>query len=352
MITTVDSRLSTDSTLSEQIIAIGLVLAFCYTASSVVVTLLVSILIAYLLDPAVEWMERIRVPRTLGSLLVVVLALGLLGLLAWLLLERLDDFWVNWPRYRQPLRDVALAVERKLEIFEARVSEIAPQPTGHNVVQVAEPHPARTILFDRLGSLYSGVLGTSFVPFLVFFMLAGKTRAYHSTLQLFPFMDRTRIKGILDQVSATLRSYMLGIAMVALFLVLASSLFFWAVGMDYPFLTGLASGLLNLIPYIGVVAAWLPPLLIGLRQYHTLAPFLGLAAMLTFFHIIAGNVLFPALVGRRVRLNAVAVTVSLLFWGWMWGAIGLLLGIPITATLKVICDNNDSWRPVGRWLGY
>jgi predicted PurR-regulated permease PerM len=352
MMTTVESRFSTDSTLGETILAIGLVLAFCYFASGVVVTLLVSILIAYLLDPAVEWMERVRIPRTLGALLVVMLALAFLGLLAWLLIERLDDFWVNWPKYRQPLHDAASAIDRRLDIFEARVSEIAPQQTGRNVVQLAEPHPARNILFERLGSLYSAALGTSFVPFLVFFMLAGKTRAYHSTLQLFPFMDRTRIKGILDEVSATLRSYMLGIAMVGAFLVVASSLFFWAVGLDYPILTGLASGLFNLIPYIGSVASLVPPFFIGLRQYHTLPPYLGIAAMLLFFHIVAGNVLFPALVGRRVRLNAVAVTVSLLFWGWMWGGIGLLLGIPITATLKVICDNNDSWRPVGRWLGY
>jgi len=59
----------------------------------------------------------------------------------------------------------------------------------------------------------------------------------------------------------------------------------------------------------------------------------------------------PALVGKRVHLNALAVTVALLFWGWLWGAMGLILAIPITATLKVICDNMESWQPAGRWLG-
>jgi len=59
----------------------------------------------------------------------------------------------------------------------------------------------------------------------------------------------------------------------------------------------------------------------------------------------------PALVGKRVHLNALAVTVALLFWGWLWGAMGLILAIPITATLKVICDNVESWQPTGRWLG-
>ncbi len=148
-----------------------------------------------------------------------------------------------------------------------------------------------------------------------------------------------------------LRSYVVGTALVGVILVLSSWLFFWAIGLDYAFLIGLVSGTLNLVPYIGTVLAWLPPLMIGLKQYHTVGPFFGIAGMLTFIHLIAANVLTPAIVGRRVHLNAVAVTVALLFWGWMWGAIGLLLAIPITATIKVICDHVEDWQPMGRWLG-
>jgi predicted PurR-regulated permease PerM len=299
----------------------------------------------------VNAMEKIRLPRTLGALLIVLLSLAVLVFLGWVLLGRLDDFWTNWPKYRQPLREMATEIQHKLEIFEARVSEITPQERPmHGVVQVAQ-HPVRDIIFERLGSLYYAILGASFVPFLVFFMLASKSRVYHATLQLFPFMDRTRVKAALDDVGATLRSYVVGIVMVGMFLVVVSWIFFWAIGIDYPFLTGLVSGSVNLIPYIGTVFAWLPPLLIGVQQFHSLTPFLGIAAMLTFFHVIAANVLFPALVGRRVQLNAVAVTAALLFWGWMWGAIGLLLAIPITATVKVVCDHVDAWRPIGRWLG-
>jgi predicted PurR-regulated permease PerM len=73
--------------------------------------------------------------------------------------------------------------------------------------------------------------------------------------------------------------------------------------------------------------------------------------MLMFLHLITANLLFPAMVGRRVHLNALAVTVALLFWGWIWGGAGLILAIPITATIKVLCDNIENLQPVGRWLG-
>jgi predicted PurR-regulated permease PerM len=99
------------------------------------------------------------------------------------------------------------------------------------------------------------------------------------------------------------------------------------------------------------VMAWVPPLLIGLKQYHTVGPFIGIFAMLTLFHVIGANLLIPALVGWRIRLNALALTISLLFWGFLWGGMGFILAIPITAVIKVICDHVESCQPIGRWLG-
>jgi len=180
--------------------------------------------------------------------------------------------------------------------------------------------------------------------------LAAKRQVWHATMQLFPAGERTQVKETLADVTQVLRGYVIGTALVGLILVLASWLFFLAMGLEFPFLAGLVSGLCNLVPYLGVILSWIPPLLIGLEQFHTAGPFVGIFAMLAFFHIVTANLLIPALVGWRVRLNALALTVSLLFWGWLWGGVGLVLAIPITAVLKVICDHVESLQPVGRWL--
>jgi predicted PurR-regulated permease PerM len=344
-------RTTIGSSPSGRIIAGGIVIGFCYWASSVLVTLLVAVLLAYFLDPVVSWLEDWRIPRALGALLIVVLTLTLLFSLAWALVTRMDQFGADWPKYRAPLRAAASAIEKKLEGIEQRVSEISPEDRSRTVVQVYDSHSVRNTLLSRLGSLYTAVLAATFVPFLVFFMLAAKRQVWHATMQLFPARDRTQVKLTLDEVSVTLRSYVIGTALVGVILVLASWLFFWSIGLDYPFLAALVSGLMNLVPYIGVVLSWIPPLIIALRVHHTGFFFLGIVGVLSFFHLMAANVLFPSLVGRRVHLNAVAVTIALLFWGWMWGAPGLLLAIPITATIKVICDHVESWQPVGRWLG-
>jgi predicted PurR-regulated permease PerM len=347
--TTADIKVRSNT--SQRVIAAGIVIGFCYYASSVVMTLLLSVLLAYFLDPFVEWLERWHVSRALGSLVVMLVALSLVLGLAYLVFDRADHFVNDWPKYSAVLRQGAAAVERRLEKLEARVSEITPEERGRTAVRLEAQRPVRSLLLRGLGSLYSILLTATFVPFLVFFMLAAKRAVWHATLELFPSTHGTRVKQTLDQVSAMLRSYVVGNALVAIILALLSWAFFWMMGLEYPFLSGVVSGLLNLVPYLGALLAWLPPFLIGLSQWRSIGPFFAIAVVLSIFHLIAINVLMPALVGRRVHLNALAVTVALLFWGWLWGAIGLILAIPITATVKAICDNVEELQPVGRWLG-
>jgi predicted PurR-regulated permease PerM len=350
-----DIHVRSRSNASQRIIAGGIVIAFCFWASSVIMTVLLSVLLAYFLDPIVEALERLRVPRFAGALVAVLLSLALLVGLGWMIWDRAESFTADWPRYREPLKKYADEIERRLQTLEKGFSDITPaqqnpRPTAATSVRIDEGRSIRSLLLTGLGSLYSILLAATFVPFLVFFMLAGKRDVWHGTMQLFPSAERTRVKNTIDDISVMLRSYVAGNAIVAAILVFFSWVFFLAIGLDYPFLMALISGSLNMVPYLGVGMAILPPVVIGLTKY-SFYELLGIAGVLGLFHLIAGNVLVPALVGRKVHLNALAVTLSLLFWGWMWGGIGFILAIPITATCKVVCDRVDRWQPIGRWLG-
>jgi len=328
------------------------VFAFLYFASSIVITLLLAVLLAYFLDPVVGVLERIHIPRVLGALLVLLAVTAILSGVGYLLVDRADQFLSDWPRYSAMLRHITTTFDRQLSSVEKEVEAIAPAPEkGRAPVRTAEPPPVRDWLFRGVGSLYSFLLVATFVPFLMFFMLTAKRRIWKATMGLFPDEHQAGVREALDQVSSMLRSFVAGNALIALILMLSSWAFFLLIHLDYPFLAGSASGVLNLVPYLGAVLAWIPPFLIGAAQWSTIGPYFGVAAVLTLFHIIGLNVLMPGIVGRRVHLNALSVTIALLFWGWLWGAIGLILAIPITATIKVICDHVDGWQPVGRWLG-
>lgn len=315
-------------------------------------TVLLAALLAYFLDPVVEFLERIHIPRGLGALVVLLGVLAFFGGVGFLVASRANQFAASWPRYSAILRHATTAVDRKLAIMENQVEAIAPEEDKeHPPVRIAETRPFGQLLSLGAGSLSAIFFVVTFLPFLVFFMLAAKPQIWKATMELFPTGKRTHVKDALDQVNNVLRTYLAGNALVALILMFSSSVFFVIIHLDYPFLAGSASGLLNLVPYLGVVLAWLPPFLIGMTKWNTIGPYFGVALAMLILHIAGVNVLMPAIVGRGVHLNPLAVTISFLFWGWLWGAIGFVLAIPITATIKVVCDHVEGWGPVGRWLG-
>jgi len=340
------------STFSLRIIAAAIILLFCYYAQGVVITLLLSIILAYCLDPVVELLERIRIPRSIGSLITVVVLIALITGLTYTLWTRTSQFVSNWPKYSEVLRKAVDTIEYKIAGVEPRPessasAEEARQPASRSQGDVDLVH---SLLMRGIGSLYALALEATFMPFLVFFMLAGKRQVWHGTLQLFPASRRTDVKETLEDLRDVLRDYLLGMFVVTLVVIAISSLFFWFLGLDYPILIGLVSGILNMVPYIGAVLAWLPPFVLALSKWNTIGIFVAIAGVLTVIHVFAQNFVAPQLVGRRVQLNAVAITVALLFWGWVWGGMGLILAIPVTASLRVICDHTEKYKQIGRWM--
>jgi predicted PurR-regulated permease PerM len=339
------------SNFSLRIVAAAIILLFFYYAAGVVITLLLSVLIAYFLDPAVELLERARIPRTIGALIMVLILILVIVALAYGLWSRTTEFAADWPKYRNILRDASGTVQGKLRGLEGSVTELATPSDAPKPAAVSADSGLVHSLFVRgIGSLYALTLEATFVPFLVFFMLAEKREVWHGTLQLFPVNRRTQVKETLEDLRDVLRDYLIGMTVVTLVVVACSSIFFLAMGFDYPVLGGLASGLLNMVPYIGAVLAWMPGFLLAVVKYKAVSHFALIAVVLTSIHVVAQNLVAPQLVGRQVRLNAVAITIALLFWGWVWGGMGLILAIPITAALRVICEHTESWKPVGRWL--
>lgn len=341
------------ATFSLRILAAAIILLFFYYAAGVVITLFLSVLIAYFLDPAVELLERFRIPRTIGALIMVLILIAVIGAVGYGLWARASDFASNWHTYSGILRQATGGILNKISGIEGGVTDLA-NPEGTTpkpAAPAADGGMVHTLFLRGIGSLYALVLEGTFVPFLVFFMLAGKREAWHSTLQLFPVSRRTQVKETLDDLRDVLRDYLVGMCVVTLVVIACSSIFFLALGLDYAVLAGIASGLFNMVPYIGAVLAWLPAFLLAIVKWKAVSHFWLIAVVLTGIHVVAQNLIAPQLVGRQVQLNAVAITISLLFWGWVWGGMGLILAIPITAALRVVCDHTESYKPVARWLG-
>jgi predicted PurR-regulated permease PerM len=338
---------------SLRIIASAIVVAALYYASSILITLICAVFIAFVLEPPVRLMERLRIPRWVGSLLVVAFALAVMYVLVYLAYDHVVDFLNTIPRVVATVQRIVAQLEVWARSLGPGASTLLPSAPDTSVptVRLQEESPWTQFLLRGIGSVYAFTVTVAFIPFLVFFMLASKNHIWAATLNLFPIDRRQQTEDVIAGITAMVRQFVLGNVLVALISAAMILPVFLAISLPYPLLMALFAAFLSVIPYIGVALGMLPPLLMAVAHDDSVGHLVAIALVVFLVHFVAVNVLTPKLVGRRVKLNALSVTLSMMFWGWLWGGLGLVLAVPITAGLKAICDNIQSLKPFGAWMG-
>lgn len=335
-----------------RLVAVAVVLGFLYWASSFVMTVVLSLVFVFLCDPLVTWLNRRGLPRSLGAFLMVVLLAGIFYGGFYLLYAQVENFTNDFPKYSTNLRRHVLRFRKKAQEIQKQTQKVieAEQAVKQPPPAAAPPTDWTRYLGAGLRSATETIFMASFVPFLVYFCLAWKDHLRRNSVALFGAGNRMAAEKALDGITMMIRNFILGNVIIGGILSVLNGVFFALMHLPYAVLMGPISGFLSVVPYMGVPLAMIPPLLAGATKYETLAPLVAIALGIIGFHVLAVNVLYPKLIGARVHLNPVVVTVALMFWGWLWGAMGLLLAIPITGSIKAVCDNVPKLRPYGRLM--
>ena len=377
--------------LALPVVALGVVIAILYFGRVLFITALTATVIAFILEPFVALLMRIRLPRSLASFVVCSIALLFLYVISMGAYSQLASIYADLPKYGERIGDIVDAVRQRVQTAEddtlhmivparqrqeeerrrreqqqqqaaamkktrraAQPAPVVPVPATPGAIPEVriheEPTPIGEYIAARLSSLYQVLLMISFIPFLVYFMLSWRDHIHRSFLQLFHGEDRMVAARSLQGIADMVRAFVVGNSLLGLMLAVLSSTAFWAIHLPYPLLVGPVSGFLSLVPYVGLPLAMVPPLFAALavNQFATYVLVMGSVALL---HLIALNLLYPKIVGSRVHLNPLVVTFSLMLWGFLWDAPGLLLAIPLTAAIKAVCDNVRGLRPIGKFLG-
>ncbi|HYL16837.1 MAG TPA: AI-2E family transporter [Terriglobales bacterium] len=340
--------------IAQIVVAVAAVLGLIYFLKLVMITTLTSMLLAFVLEPLVGRFGRLKVARAAGSLIAVLLMTVLTGALSYFFFNRAVDFAAEAPKYSGKIRATVGNIRSKTsKIEESTNSVVNPSPKKDQkaIPVTVEQRPGLSRFVSETGStVVEAILAISFVPFLVFFMLTWKEHAHLATVRLFPKEHRLLAHRTIGRISNMIRSFIVGNVVVGLVISGVSVLVFWILGIKYFYFIGVISGFVSLIPYLGVFLALLPPLAAGIESLNKTGALMVLVTVVGL-HLLTMNVLYPKLVGRRLRLNPLAVTLALLFWAWIWGAMGLVLAIPIVGATKIICDHIDSLRGLGAWIG-
>jgi predicted PurR-regulated permease PerM len=366
------------------ILAVAATVALLYYGRVFFITMVVAATIAFLLDPLLTPLLKLRMPRAVASFIVCSVALLVLYLFGLGLYTQVAGFEQELPTFSQRMNELVDNAAARVDDVEKRTYQVMipkrfqdtqplpgnPAPDtarrrrGSKIVEAppvpaqipevrihSEPTPLLTYVYGYVRSFYDVLLMASFVPFLVYFMLSWRDHMRRSFLYLFSGSERQVVGKSWQGVADMVRAYVIGNFILGLILATISCSFFFAIRLPYWPLVGPLSGFLSLVPYVGLPLAMIPALAAGLIVYNQPAIYVMIAVVVAVLHLIAMNLLYPKVVGSRVHLNPLVVTVALMFWGTIWGGIGLLLAIPITAGIKAVCDNVTSLHGYGRLLG-
>ena len=339
--------------IAQIVVAAIAVIGLLYLLKLVMVTTLVAILLAFVVEPLVGWFARIRIPRSVGALIAVALLVGVAGNLTYFFYNRAVDFATQLPQYSGKIHDTLANFRAQTTRLEESTRSVLASPKAGKqplAVEVQEAPGLSRVISAGTGTLGEVVLAISFIPFLIYFMLTWKDHMLAATVRLFPKEHRLVAHRTAGRISAMIRSFIIGNVLIGLVGAGVSTLVFWYVGIPYFYFLGVITGFASLVPYLGVFLAVLPPLAAGIGNVDRTGVAIILVSVITL-HVITMNVLYPKIVGKRLRLNPLVVTLSLFFWAWIWGAMGLILAVPLVGATKIVCDYVDSLRGLGAWLG-
>ena len=315
------------------------ILSFIGTIISILMPLIIGIIIAWLFEPFVNFLETKKIKRVLGTIityiilfLIVILVLSaLLPLLA----EQISQFVGAAPDIFSAIKGWCLGIfdylktveyidaEALKDEFFVKFEEIA--------VGISSSLPNQLISF--VSSLFSG-LGTFAIGLIIGFLLLVNFRGIENILKLLPKKYRNTGMELAGEVNVSLRSYVQGALIDCGVVFILTSIGFWVIGLEAPVLFGFFCGITNIIPYIGPYIGGAPAVIVGLTQ----SPTIGILTLIIIVVIqfLEGNLLQPYIMSKTTKLNAIVIMLGLLVFGYFFGIIGMLLSTPILAAIKTI----------------
>ena len=362
--TSVDAR-----GLALAVLAVLAVVAALEWAQTFFISLLLGILIAYTLNPPVVWLERIRIPRGVATIVVMLGVMGALAFGAWSLRGQMQTIVEQLPAAASKfatglarLRTSQVGAMQKMQSAATEVAKATAEAAGGPAVAkqpatrvVIEQPPFKLGDFLWTGSKGAvGALGQAImVLFLTFFLLVGGDTFKRKLVRLTgPSLSNKKITvQILDDINDSIQKYMfMMLATNVLVGLLVWFAFAW-IGLENAGAWAVAAGFLHVIPYLGPGVTAAATGMAAFMQFDSFPMALLVAGVSMAIATVVGTFVTTWMTGRIAKMNAAAVFISLLFWGWLWGIWGMLLSIPIIVIIKVVSQHVEQLQPVAELLG-
>jgi AI-2 transport protein TqsA len=345
-----ESKELTLQAITLPVIVVAAGTAFLYFAGPILIPLVMAITLTYLLLPIVDLIKKAKIPHSLAVILTMLLAAGLFVFITFLLVGEISNLVSSIQDYWDKILET-------LQNWNTRLSEVLGKLGSFFKISQQLPVDANKVqsvgqfLLKGVSSLTNFVIGLVTLFFMTLFMLLESNLFKQKFKIVFGASHVEQTERILNEINKQLKGYILVRFYVFIALSIVCTIGLLILDVQYAYIWGPLAGLLNVIPYIGSIVGAIPPIIVAGVQHNSIMSMIYVTIFFLVVQTIEGNYITPKLTTTSVDLNAVSSLVSLLYWGWLWGGIGLLLAVPITAALKVLCDHIEPLRPIGILMG-
>jgi predicted PurR-regulated permease PerM len=346
--------LGSNADVRHVLLVILTLLALLYTlhlAQAFFLPIVLAILLNLLLSPIVRLLRNYaRIPEPLGAGILIVVLLGVLGFGAYRLtpaasawLARAPESLATLQRRIQPLRRPVERVTQAAEQVEQATDLDKKTPQ----VEIKGPSLTQQVFGGTTALLSAGIV----VIFLAYFLLASGNLFLQKLVTVLPQLkDKKTAVRIVRETEAQVSAYLVVTTMINVGVGVATGLALALIGMPNPVLWGVIAAVLNFVPYLGGLVNTVILALAAFLAFEDTGQALLVPIVFTVINLLEGNLITPWILGRRMRLNTVAVFIGLVFWWYLWGIPGAILAVPMMASIKIACDHIESLRPIGEFL--
>jgi AI-2 transport protein TqsA len=330
-------------------------LAFCHFAAPIIVPVIIGISLAYVFYPAVKFLKRFKIPHLAAIFIVSFVVLIIFAGASIVIYYQGQEFLQSFPAFKAKAQAFVMA---QADAFQAKVNTLMPGtiPEGEEKVIITDffkgidYQSVGKIAFRGIGSIFSFIGNLIIVGIISFFILM-EVDVFKTNLTLaFGKENRYVTSKIMTEINRQISSYFALKFIITVGLSIIYTIGLLLMGIDYAYIWGPLAGAISLIPIIGAYAGAIPPMIVGAIQYDSALWILWIFLFFSVVQFIESYVITPKLFGEQSNLNLTTVLVSTILWGWMWGMIGIILAVPMTAALKVICQHIEPLNPVARIL--
>ncbi len=336
-------------------IAVLIGLAFCYFAAPIIVPLIVGISLAYVFYPAVKSLKKLKIPHLAALFIVSIVAVVIISFFTIIIYYQGTEFIKSFPAFKAEAQDFLFEQFTSIKQY---INSIFPEliPEGEASRLISEMfgqfdyQQIGTLAFKGLGSIFSFVGNMIFIGIIAFFLIM-EVDVFKRNLSLaFGEENRTQTEKMMTEINHQISSYFALKFLITVGLAIVYTAGLLAMGVDYAYILGPLAAAFSLIPIIGPYAGAVPPMIVASIQYNSALWILWIFIFFSVIQFIESYVISPKIFGEAANLNLTSVIVSTILWGWMWGMIGVILSVPMTAAIKIICTHIEPLNPVARLL--